>query len=369
MATGIGESSLRKRDKNQKGWRLIAILGAALLIGSSFGWAGATVFGPSQGTLESESVATVVVTQGEVGSSLSLNTVATWEAAPVALNGASGVVTSVDISAGDRVEQGQQLYGVELRPVVVGQGAIPGFGSIAPGDTGDQVAQLQTLLSELSYWGGESDGRYTAAFEDAVRTWQREAGFPEDGIVQAGDIVWIPELPSRMSLEMEIIGKGLTVQPGAGQISVFGKSPTFRIPMTRDQASSVPIGTRVLVRAPDGSTWEGVTGSQSEDENSVETILVELHGADGGALCADLCDLIGAEGEVSLQSEIVTVPVESGLIVPASAVATSPSGQAFVLDAEGVRHEVTVVQSARGMALVEGVAEGLEVRVLAEQGA
>lgn len=347
--------------------RGLSIAAAALLVGGAAGWAGATAFAPPQQVLADDAFSTVAVVQGEVGSSITLNAVSTWATSPVAFNGASGTVTSVDIEPGDQLEAGQRLYSVNLRPVVAAQGSIPSYGPIAPGDSGVQVTQLQQLMTDLGYWTGGASGRYTPGFAVAVRNWQRTAGYPVDAVVQTGDIVWVPQLPARMSLDEETIAVGHLVSASTGDIIALGASPSFTIPMQQSQTRFAPTGTRVIVQAPDGAQWEAVAAAQRPDPQNSDTVIVELTAPDGGPVCADACDQIGAEGQTTLLSEIVTVPVQVGLVVPTSAIITRADGAAFVTDAAGGRREVTVVQSARGMALVEGVDEGLDVRIPAAQ--
>ena len=345
---------------------VISISAAFMLVGGALGWAGAVVFHAPEPE-ESNAFSTVAVVRGEVGSSIALNTVASWSTSPIALNAASGTVTSVDIEPGSLVEAGQRLYSVNLRPTVAGQGRIPAYGPIVPGDAGAQVAQLQQLLIDLGFWTGDASGTYRADFGNAVRSWQNASGAPADGVVQPGDIVWVPELPTRMSLESETIEVGRVVAAGEGGILALGEEPTFRIPLQQAQTRFAPTGTPVTVEAPDGSRWAAVAGAQAPDPNSSETIWVDLAAPDGGAVCVDRCDQVTAVGQMTLRSEIITVPVEAGLVVPVSAITTDPSGGTFVTDTSGVRRSVTVVQSARGMALIEGVDEGTEVRTPSPQ--
>ncbi|RRD61606.1 hypothetical protein [Leucobacter sp. OH1287] len=53
----------------------------------------------------------------------------------------------------------------------------------------------------------------------------------------------------------------------------------------------------------------------------------------------------------------------SGLVVPSSAVITTASGETAVVNKRGKRLKVTVIQSANGMTVIEGVKAGTKVRV------
>ena len=54
------------------------IAAAILLVGAVVGWAASAVFTPPQDVLDSTAYTFVEVVQGEVGSSIALNTVAEW---------------------------------------------------------------------------------------------------------------------------------------------------------------------------------------------------------------------------------------------------------------------------------------------------
>jgi hypothetical protein len=62
----------------------------------------------------------------------------------------------------------------------------------------------------------------------------------------------------------------------------------------------------------------------------------------------------------------VTVETVRGATVPSAALLTHPDGTVAVVDAAGEEHPVTVVASARGMSLIEGVELGLRVRLPGE---
>ncbi|PPH69738.1 hypothetical protein C5C45_04425 [Rathayibacter rathayi] len=56
----------------------------------------------------------------------------------------------------------------------------------------------------------------------------------------------------------------------------------------------------------------------------------------------------------------------TGITVPTAALLTDADGSIAVTDDQGLEHAVTVTASARGMSVVDGVTEGLPVRVPAQ---
>ncbi len=65
-----------------------------------------------------------------------------------------------------------------------------------------------------------------------------------------------------------------------------------------------------------------------------------------------------------LSARIITQPIVTGVVAPSAALRSDPDGSVSVIDeAGGVAHPVTVVASAKGMSVVDGVAAGLRVRV------
>ena len=56
------------------------------------------------------------------------------------------------------------------------------------GDEGDEVRRLQAVLAQLGWYESPINGRYDAATEQAVRSFQRQEGLAVDGIT--GDATW-----------------------------------------------------------------------------------------------------------------------------------------------------------------------------------
>lgn len=335
---------------------------ALLASGAVVGWAGSTVFAPPPDVLDSTPYTTAEVVSGEVGSSISLNTVAEWEPVPIAANLASGTVTSVSVTAGQEVSVGSVLYAVNLRPVAIAQGDVPAFRTLSRDAAGADVAQLQAMLTQLGFYEGDVSGEFGWRTQAAVEAWQASLGLDDDGVVQAGDLVFVPTLPTRISLDPEKVVRGASIGTGDPVISGLTAAPEFRVPVTEAQSALMPDGTRVEVSGPDGQVWEGfVTGRAAQQQSG--TIDVILSGPDGAPVCGGECGSISVTDQSLLRSKVVTVETVSGLTVPSAALVSRADGTIAVIDEQGVEHRVTVVASARGMSVIEGVSAGTRVRV------
>lgn len=332
----------------------------ALLVGAGIGWAGSVVLTPAEDVLASTSFTTVEVVQGEVGSSINLNTAVEWTPIPVGSNRASGTVTTVNVAPGDEVNQGSVLYTVDLRPVVIVQGEIPSFRSMSIGTSGTDVKQLQTMLASLGFYSGTQDGEFGYLTSKAVGKWQKSLGITADGVVQAGDVVFVPSLPTRVALDPGVIKRGAAVTGGEPVVKGLPPAPAFTVPVTDSQASLMPNGTRVEI-ASGSSKWEAyVVDHVSDPENGTKMI---LSGKDGSIICGGECGTIPVLGQTLLLSKIVTVESVIGLVVPSAALLSGADGTVSVIDEEGHHHKVTVQASARGMSVIDGVGPGLRVRV------
>lgn len=340
------------------------VIGGLLLaaVAGGVGWAAASVLAPSEDVLDATPFTYVSVEDGEVGASISLNAVAAWTPVPVGVNRAAGVVTGVAVAAGDEVVQGSTLYEIDLRPVVVAQGEVPAFRSIGEGAEGPDVAQLQTMLAATGAYRGPADGKAGAGTIAAIRAWQKGVGMPQTGVVEAGDVIFVPALPTRVALDSDIVARGATLSGGEEVLRGLPPSPDFVVPVTETQAGMMPAGTRVEITSPEGDMWVGLAATQAADPES-GTVEVALEGDGGGAICGDQCGQVPVTGEALLASRIVAVPTVEGLVVPSAALVTGADGQVVVIDDKGERIPVSVVSSARGMSVVEGVDQGVRVRV------
>lgn len=341
--------------------RFAGIGALILLVGGAIGWAGATVLTPPRDLSDPTAFTFVAVEQGEVGSSISLNTVAEWTLTPVGSNQASGTVTGVSIEPGQEVSAGTTLYTVNLRPVVIAQGDVPAFQALSQGMSGTDVEQLQNLLANGGFYKGTVSGSFGYSTTVAVKAWQKSLGVSADGVVQLGDLVFVPTLPTRIALDAKVVKRGAALSGGEPVVTGLPAEPSFSVPVSETQAALIPSGTVVEITGPEGEQWVAVAADQEADEFS--TITVHLTGLDGASICGDACASVPVTEATYFSSRVVTVATVSGLRLPSAALLSTADGSTVVIDDEGTQHEVTVITSARGMSIIEGVAKGTKVRV------
>lgn len=299
------------------------------------------------------------VESGSVGRSLSFTSVASWDLQSVGVVGGPGVVTSVEISAGDQVDAGDVVFTRDLRPVVIAEGTVPMFRDLGVRDEGADVAQLQTMLVSLDYYAGAVDGVYGDSTRDAVRNWQESLGLEPTGSVNVGDVVFVPDLPVRVA-PADQVSVGARLVGGEALVSVIPADPVFRIPLATEQAALVPLTAPVLVSYPDG-VWDARI-DRAVDNLEPGRLDLFLSGPDGGSVCGNMCtDWVQLTGQSHFRTKIVVIPETEGPLVPVGAISAGAGNQSVLTLADGSQVEVTVVESANGVAVVAGIEVGTEI--------
>jgi peptidoglycan hydrolase-like protein with peptidoglycan-binding domain len=282
--------------------------------------------------------------------------IAEWPVVDLARSGASGVVTSVGIAAGDSVSVGDVVFAVGLRPVTVGVGTTPMFRDLSLKASGPDVAQVQVLLSELGFYDGEDDGEFGRGTHDAVRRWQKANAVLDDGVVRVGDVIFVPEVPVRVVLT-DAVEVGTSLSGGEVTLRRVVGDPVFVVPLALEQRSLVPLEADIVV-GHDGGVWPGRIGEVREDESRGELLLV-LEAEAGGPLCgAECAGSVPLAGRSDYPAEIVVVPETTGPVVPIAAIVTAPDGSTSVRGIGGNVIPVVIVEASNGIAVVEGVSVG-----------
>lgn len=346
--------------------RLALLLVAGIGLVAAGWWAGSVAIEPPEDPLGDPKPITYQVVEGSVGRSLRFVAVAEWPLIDAARTGSGGTVTSVEVTPGDTVDVGDRVYSVDLRPAVIGVGATPSFRDLGLRASGPDVAQLQTLLAELGFYDGEVDAEYGASTRNAVRAWQATMGIDDDGIVQRGDVVWLPELPIRV-VPTDALQLGAPLSAGEVVLQRVVGEPEFTIPLALEQRAMVPLSAVVRLAHSDG-VWEGRIAEAREVEEQGLLELV-LKGGSDGPLCGPDCSQVPLVGRTDYTVEIIVVQEVTGPIVPLAAIRIEPDGSTVVIDSLGTAIEVAILGASDGLGVVDGVRVGdvLLLPVIEEQ--
>lgn len=353
----------RKTAPRMTRW-IATLVVAASAAGAAGWWAGKQVVAPAMATTTTRTDAFVLTTviRSTVGRSLPLSVAVSQPVRPVARNTLSGVVTA--LSPGER-RNGDVVYSVAQVPVRVVAGVTPFYRDLGVGARGKDVMQLQGALVSKGLLD-EANGYYGTGTVDAVKRWQKTLGQEQTGTVPLGQVVAVSSLPTQVSLAEAISLGGVL---GGGEESVL--APTgerrFELEVSDEQSKLIPEGSTVNVHF-NKLTWSASITASRVDVNTNNTIF-SLSASGGGPVCANSCSQLPATAKTHLRSEVIVVPSVAGASVPVAAVQTKADGSAFVLDARGSEHRVTVQGSASGIAIVAGVAVGTRIRVPASASA
>lgn len=94
---------------------------------------------------------------------------------------------------GTSVRRNGTLYRLNDEPVILMYGRTPMYRTLSAGvSDGPDVAQLERNLSLLGYDPGTADDHFDASTTAAVERWQEASGLDQSGIVELGQVVFMP---------------------------------------------------------------------------------------------------------------------------------------------------------------------------------
>lgn len=167
----------------------VAGLAAALLVAA--GWTAAVVIrDPAQTELPASesSLITAAVTSGRIDEAVTVpavvTTTATTSLTLTAPDDRIPVVSAVPVATGTDVPWCSPLVVVSGRPVFALEGPVRAYRDLTPGDSGEDVRQLQEALRTCGLYSGRADGVFGPVTLAAVDRMYRAAGHTLDRIVQ-----------------------------------------------------------------------------------------------------------------------------------------------------------------------------------------
>ena len=182
------------------------------------------------------------------------------EARPI-VNQLPGTITAIT-SEGATRQPGQILYRVDTRPVVLMNGQVPAWRTLQSGvENSWDVRQLEENLVALGY---DPDGEvvvntvFNSATEAAIERWQEDLGVEVDGIVDLGEVVF---LPGEQRIGGQLASVGASAQPGLPITQVSSAEQVVTLELAANRQDLVAVGDAVVVELPDGSEVEGTVAT------------------------------------------------------------------------------------------------------------
>jgi peptidoglycan hydrolase-like protein with peptidoglycan-binding domain len=280
-----------------------------------------------------------------------------------------GTLTKV-AAVGDLLSAGDIAYEVDGKQrATVMIGSRPAWRVMESGiSNGADIKQLEQNLVALGYGSGvKVDSKWTSATTKAVKRWQKARGLSKDGVVDLGEVVFLPEAVRVTEHDVEL---GFNTGPGSSVLKGTSARQVISLDLAADRQEIVNVGDAVAVTMPDGSE---VPGTVSEI-GRVATATEDVFGQAGTPTVEVTVTIDDGPAAAALDGAPVTIVVTrssrpSALAVPVNALlALLEGGYAVeVMDADGSTRLVGVETGIFDDGWVEvtgvGLDEGLAVVV------
>jgi peptidoglycan hydrolase-like protein with peptidoglycan-binding domain len=269
---------------------------------------------------------------------------------------------------GSVVRRGRPLYAVDGHATVLMIGRTPAWRTLAAGDDdGPDVRELERNLVAMGYdpdGDVDVDGHFDWATRAAVERWQEDRGVDETGVVEPGDVVFLPAKRRVGEVQTSL---GAVLAPGTPVFDTTSIDRVVTVDLDASDQSLVHEGDRVLIDLPGGTTTPG----RVTDVGRVATSTTDDTGASTDPTVAVTIEVLrpGATGtldQAPVDVEIVEEARHGVLTVPVSALLARAGGRFAVETVTGSRRrmvDVTPGLFADGYVEVEGLAEGTRVVV------
>ncbi|HEX8803970.1 MAG TPA: peptidoglycan-binding protein [Acidimicrobiales bacterium] len=284
--------------------------------------------------------------------------------------GDGGTITGLP-AVGTVVDRGQALAEVDGRPVPLLLGPRPLWRRLAAGvDDGPDVTQLEMNLVALGVATGDEltvDDHWSAATTAAVEEWQGSLGLDATGVVEPGDLVFLPGAVRVVDHPTPVGGSA-----SGTVLEVTGTTRSVTVDLEATRQTLVEVGQAVRVEMPDGTSLTGTvrevgtvatvpedTGDDPAADEGEATVTVTV--------ALDDPAQAGSFDEAPVTVSVVTSAAEGVLAVPVDALLALSEGGYAVERVTATGTELVGVETgayADGWVEVTGdVAEGDEVVV------
>jgi len=368
VALPAGSPDATRRGRGRR--RLVAgvavvlvAAGVSVAVFRPFGLSG----GSNPGSIDNAAATSLAtVSQRPLSSQTNVGATLGYAGSYSVVNQAQGTYTALP-SVGQVVDEGQVLYRVSDKPVVLLYGSTPSYRALSEGAsasdvTGPDVQALNADLVALGYVtraeldpSSDQFGYWTKVGVEAL---EAALGVTQDGTLALGQAVFLPTA-ARVTAVSATLGAG--AQPGGPVLTASSTTREVTVALDAAQQASVKVGDQVAITLPDTQTTPGVV-------SSIGTVATTPSSANGGSTTPTVTVTItpsdpaatGSLDQAPVQVAITTASVPSALVVPVNALLSLASGGYAVeaVSARGVHHLVPVTlglfDDADGLVQVSG---------------
>jgi hypothetical protein len=249
------------------------------------------------------------------------------------VNQAQGTLTALP-QIGTVITQGDALYQVDGKPIVLLYGATPAYRSLfnAAGIAGGDVAQLNADLVALGYATGAqipiNSDEYGWQTEMAVKRLQEHLGLPHDGVLAFGQAIFLPS-----AVRITELSAGLGEPAQAGQPIMTGTTTNRQVTVILDagRQSTVKTGDPVSITLPNGDATPGTV-------STVGTVATTPSGDSGTTSPTITVDIdltnpavAGNLDQAPVEVSLTTATVKNALVVPVDSLLALP-GRGYAVE-------------------------------------
>jgi peptidoglycan hydrolase-like protein with peptidoglycan-binding domain len=264
--------------------------------------------------------------------------------------GAQAIVTRIFLEPGNAVHPGEPILEVAGQPVFVFQGTYPAYRDLTIGESGPDVAQLQSNLQVLGYsTGSDASGTFGPGTAAAVAAFYKGIGYTAPASPGAGpkshgaamvplsQFMFVPSLPAAvvsLGAKVGATASGSLFTLSMGRPSIKGQLNPADVHLVRP-GMSVTITDSVTGRTRKGTITSISTSAKTKGSISGGIYLpMKIHPSK--PLPASM---VGQNLSLTISAAHSAGPV---LTVPEAAVFASANGQTYVSKVTGPRSQEKV---------------------------
>lgn len=269
-----------------------------------------------------------------------------------ALAAAGTVVTAIPAASAKTVEPGKVLVEANGEPLIAMNWPFPAYRDIRADDAGPDVVQLQKTLARLGYATGSTgvfDVRTRSGLKQLYsdRGYRAPAGSPSSSgtnevYLPAHHVLVVPKPSSALTSIPIKIGEKIGAETVLAKLDA--QANTVVASTTADRASKVKPGATGTLTGPTGEqyavTVAAVASSVAEVAGLGQGVRIDLGFGDPARTVPV------TSGGASLRLELVTGSTAEGLVVPITAIYSTPDGTSYVIPAEDQNKRITVTAGA-----------------------